>query len=203
MSHGAKSQNSGIQNNKHVIPQSNKSSAVPGWKNFENNIMINLSGQSGEKMELIPHLDPNHPEMSHTRFYGNRQGLMTSSSNTRPTAMGKNLNQLCNQKESLQSLRRTFYNNSNVNTKNRMNGILNQQPNTTAAGGLPHPTGGPLIGGLVGPPPLNSNEQNRGIVRGLGGLVIERRKSMVGCVGQQRMPIEIKKPNISDIKKKE
>ena len=202
MSGGAKSQGQNVQPLKQGINSTNKSS-VPGWKNFENNIMINLSGQSGEKMDLIPQ-DNQQVDSNSGRFYGNRQGLMTSSSNTRPTAMGKNLNQLCNQKESLQSLRRTFYNNSNANTK-PMTGVLNQQPNTTSSGvrGLAHPTGGPLIGGLVGPPPNYQGDQNRGMVRGLGGLVIERRKSLVGCGGQQRMPIEIKKPNISDIKKKE
>ena len=46
-------------------------------------------------------------------------------------------------------------------------------------------------------------KQPNRIARGLGGLVIERRKSQAGSVGLQRIPIEIKKPNISDIKKKQ
>jgi len=74
---------------------------VEGWKNFENKIMINLSGQSGEKMELVQNLDNNHQRLNHAAVppnhrHQNRVGLMTSSSNTRSTAMGKNLNQLCN-----------------------------------------------------------------------------------------------------------
>ena len=97
MSHGAKSQtavpvlptkNAGIP----PTGASNKNSTVQGWQNFEHNIMINLSGQSGEKMDLIPSMDQSKQSSANARFYGNRQGLMTSSSNTRPTAMGKNLN---------------------------------------------------------------------------------------------------------------
>lgn len=32
---------------------SKKNSAVDGWKNFENKIMININGTSGEKMDIL------------------------------------------------------------------------------------------------------------------------------------------------------
>ena len=180
--------------------------------------MINLSGQSGEKMDLIQNLADSPPPLHHAALpphnrYGNRVGLMTSSSNTRPTAMGKNLNQLCNQKESLQSLRRTFYNNSNLNqSKTRLNSMMNQPPNTTGAlvvapsGDTQSQGNSPLVGRLIGTTTSTKMGQNRGIVRGLGGIMVDRRKSVAGGVvglENQRMPIEIKKPNISDIKRKD
>ena len=53
---------------------SKKNSAVDGWKNFENKIMININGTSGEKMDILQ----NNPVPTVTSFQSERSGLMTS-----------------------------------------------------------------------------------------------------------------------------
>jgi hypothetical protein len=68
-----------------------------GW----NKVMINVSGQSGEKMDLA--LDQQ----------ANRMGLATSQNYLRP----KNLNAIIGKKETLENLRRTFYSNSSKTNK--------------------------------------------------------------------------------------
>lgn len=143
-----------------------KPRAAEGWKHYENKIIMNVSGQSGEKIEVVPKVESQAALVSnpaHAR--ADRAGLSTSSALSRPGLLSKNLNQMSNKRETtLQQLRNTFYSNNHSQCPS------GRIASTTLS--------------RVPPPAV-----------GVGGLAGEKR--------MHQQLLEIKKPNISDIKKKE
>jgi hypothetical protein len=64
--------------------------------------MINISGSSGEKMNIAPATE-------------NKMEMHTTLNNFQmPITQSKNLNQLCNQRETLHQFKRTIFSNNNV-----------------------------------------------------------------------------------------
>lgn len=111
-----------------------KAGASEGWRHFENKVLVNVSGQSGERMDLRTANEHPAPQTGPSR--STRTGLMTSASPTRPAPLSKNLNQMCNKQETaLQQLRNTFYSN-NQGSKVPTSRLAASKPSRAAAVGV-------------------------------------------------------------------
>ena len=141
-----------------------KPRVAEGWKHYDNKVIMNVSGQSGEKIEVVTKIEPSAPPHP-SQARADRTGLTTSSAISRPGLLSKNLNQMSNKRETtLQQLRNTFYSNNN---------------STCPSGRIAATTLSRVPAPAIG----------------VGALTAEKRM-------HQQM-LEIKKPNIGDIKKKE
>mmetsp|Transcript_41777 Transcript_41777/g.63793 ORF Transcript_41777/g.63793 Transcript_41777/m.63793 type:complete len:161 (+) Transcript_41777:3919-4401(+) len=90
-----------------------KPSTVEGWRNFENKVMINLPGQSGEKMELNRGKPDSLPQSS------DRLGLMTAGTGQRPSNKGP-------PPKDNGPMRHTFYSNTNTASHQANTAIFQQ-----------------------------------------------------------------------------
>ena len=114
----------------------------------------------------------------------NKVELHTTLNNfQRPITQSKNLNQLYNQRETLHQFKRTIFSNNNLSrAKQGGSANLGQEDSKQSI--------------------LSQKKQailnaNRGALQTAGAL------SQGGQLNDRRIPIEIKKPNISDIKRKD